>query len=47
MADGAERATITWTMQNWITIVLMVAIMFGAVGLVRALIVSNLPSTNT
>lgn len=33
MAEGAGQSIITWNVPNWVTIVLMAAIMFGLLGL--------------
>lgn len=40
----AERVTLTWSFENWLTVVLMVAIMYAAAGVIVSFVRSNLPS---
>lgn len=39
-------ASLRWDGTNWITVVLMVTIAYAFVGLIRSVIVGNLPSTS-
>lgn len=41
-----ERSVLDWNMTNWITVVLMVAIGMAFIGLVRAVVVANLPGAS-
>ncbi len=44
MADG-NGVLIQWNVVNWVTVVLMVTIMFFFSGLIAAFIKSNLPNS--
>ncbi len=45
MADSTE-VVVTWSIANWITVVLMVAIGFGILGLIAGFIRSSMGGTS-
>lgn len=41
-----DRTLIQWNVENWLTVVLMVAIAYAVVGIVVSFVTANLPSTS-